>query len=94
MLILAQSAGLYWEHVVYSHSCSLLCYSMCDKINVDCSVRVNRSWTFEIPKSAATVAATATMAPTPQQITGRPLLLGDKLDRQVQSPIGAVQISL
>ena len=64
VLILAQSAGLYWEHAVYSHSYmySWPCYNMCDKINADCSIRVNRSWTFEISKSAAAMAA---KVPTP-----------------------------
>ena len=55
---MAQSAGLYWEHVVYSNSYSRPYYKMCDKINTDSSVRANRSWTFEIPKSAAAMAAT------------------------------------
>ena len=41
---------------------------MCDKINADCSIRINRSWTFEISKSAAAMAAMATMVPTPLYI--------------------------
>ena len=35
------------------------------KINSDCSIRVNRSWTFEIPKSVAAMADTAATVPTP-----------------------------
>ena len=38
---------------------------MFDKINSDCSIRVNRSWTFEIPKSVAAMADTAATVPTP-----------------------------
>ena len=38
---------------------------MFDKINSDYSIRVNRSWTFEIPKSVAAMAATASTVPTP-----------------------------
>ena len=41
------------------HCYSWLCYNMCDEINADRSIRVYRSWTFEIPKSAVPMAATA-----------------------------------
>ena len=42
---------------------------MFDKIYSDCSIRVNRSWTFEIPKSVAAMAATAATVPTPLEWT-------------------------
>ena len=46
---------------------------MFDKINSDCSIRVNGSWTFEIPKSVAAMAATAATVPTP--LDGRTSIL-------------------
>ena len=35
------------------------------KINSDCSIRKNRSWTFEIPKNVAAMADTAATVPMP-----------------------------
>ena len=47
--------------MVYSHSYSWLIYNMFDKINSDCSIRVNRV------KSQKSVAAMAATVPTPLQ---------------------------